>query len=568
MRDVNKFTVALLLIGCAGIVESGIVRVEEVHWTPLAIVGSLVVLFDVFPIRLPNGVIYSGSSVGFMYLLIRYGFETCELALIMGACASTLKAARGKIRNVNWYRFAVTVGMYTICAVAAVMVRQVSVSLPLFLQVLLVLGSFEIVNVILYVAIRRSIGNLAYSWRQLFQAAALPILIFTIILTRFLSIDNHILLATEAAFTLFFLLVIYTFSVQYRKMADKYRESEAKYRLIAENTLDVIVVLDAEGRVTYTSPSHAAVMGWGEPEMAATRLIDAVHPEDQAAVSSKLARLRDSLKPFQSQFRYRHQDREWIVVEGTGSPVVGQDGQLDKVVMVMRDVTERMATEELLRKSDKLAVVGQLAAGVAHELRNPLTAMKGFLQLLQDKVETGRDYINIMLSEMKRIELIIGEFLILAKPHVVKFQSKNPQELLHSVIALLDTQAILNNVQIVTNIRPGVPNILCEENQIKQVFINVLKNAIEAMPKGGQITIEVVHDPQTGVIIRFRDQGVGIPEENLPHLGEPFYTTKESGTGLGLMVSYQIVQAHNGHMQIRSQLNEGTTVEVRLPAIL
>jgi PAS domain S-box-containing protein len=568
MRDINKFTVALLLTGIAGIVYCGMVRVAEVHWKPLLMVGAFVVLFDVFPIRLPNGVIYSGGSAGLMYLLFQYGFPTCEFALVLGALASTLKAARGRIQDINWYRFAVTAGMYTVAAAGALVALYLTTSLPLYLRVLLVLGSFELVNILLYVGIRKSIGNHAYSWRQLFQAAGLPVLIFTIVLTRFLSIHHEGLLVTEAAFTLFFLLVIYTFSVQYRKMADAYRDSEAKYRLIAENTLDVIVVLDSEGRVTYTSPSHVSVMGWGGADMFASRLVDAIHPEDQNLVSSHLNRLRTNLKPFQAQFRYRHQDRGWVVVEGTGSPVVGLQGGLDKVVMVMRDVTERIHTEELLRKSEKLAVVGQLAAGVAHELRNPLTAMKGFLQLMQDKVETGREYINIMLNEMKRIELIIGEFLILAKPHVVKFKSKSPQELLQSVIALLDTQAILNNVQIVTNIGPGVPNILCEENQIKQVFINVLKNAIEAMPTGGQITIEMVHEPPTGVVIRFRDQGVGIPEESIPHLGEPFYTTKESGTGLGLMVSYQIVQAHNGRMQIHSQVNQGTTVEVCLPAIV
>jgi PAS domain S-box-containing protein len=568
MRDINRYTVALLLTGLAGIVESGIVRVTEVQWKPLLIVGALVVLFDVFPIRLPNGVLYSGGSAGLMYLLFKYGFETCELALVLGALASTLKAARGRVQDINWYRFGVTAGMYTASAAGALVTYYLSVSLPLFLRVLLVLGSFELVNILLFVGIRKSIGNHAYSWRQLFWAAGPPVLIFTIVLTRFLSIRDDALLAAEAAFTLIFLFVIYVFSVQYRKMADAYRDSEAKYRLIAENTLDVIVVLDAEGRVTYTSPSHLSVMGWGGADMYASRLMDAIHPEDQHLVASHLERLRASLKPFQAQFRYRHKDRGWIVVEGTGSPAVGLDERLDKVVMVMRDVTERVHTEELLRKSDKLAVVGQLAAGVAHELRNPLTAMKGFLQLMQDKVESGREYINIMLSEMKRIELIIGEFLILAKPHVVKFESKSPQELLQSVIALLDTQAILNNVQIVTNIGPGVPNILCEENQIKQVFINVLKNAIEAMPSGGQITIEMAYEPSNGVVIRFRDQGVGIPEESIPHLGEPFYTTKESGTGLGLMISYQIVQAHNGHMQIHSQVNQGTTVEVCLPAIV
>ncbi|WP_169725406.1 PAS domain-containing sensor histidine kinase [Alicyclobacillus contaminans] len=398
------------------------------------------------------------------------------------------------------------------------------------------------------------------------QTLYLPVLIFSAVLTRALTLSGWDLYF-EVSCDLFFLAVIYIFSVQYRNLANRYRESEKKYRLIAENTLDVILTLDTDGRVTYASPSHETVMGWSGDALVGTPLTSVVHPDDRVSVQDHLRMAREQLTPFQIQFNYRRDTAGWVLVEGAGSPMLDTEGDMDGLVLVLRDITDRVETEELLRKSDKLAVVGQLAAGVAHELRNPLTAVKGFLQLLKRRQASESEYIGIMLDELKRIELIIGEFLILAKPHAVQFQRKNPEALLQSVVALLDAQAILNNVQIRIEADRPLPDVLCEENQLKQVFINILKNAIEAMPHGGDIDIQAVTTPTGEVVLRFIDHGVGIAESHLPRLGEPFYTTKESGTGLGLMISYRIVQAHKGQMSIQSQLHQGTTVEIRLPGV-
>jgi two-component system, sporulation sensor kinase A len=168
---------------------------------------------------------------------------------------------------------------------------------------------------------------------------------------------------------------------------------------------------------------------------------------------------------------------------------------------------------------------------------------------------------------LDRINLIVGEFLVLAKPTAVQYKEKEITTLIQDVVTLINTQAILNNTQIVVEYGTDLPVIVCEENQLKQVFINILKNAVEAMPNGGIIEVKVKEKENDKVSIFIADQGMGIPEYRIPKLGEPFYTTKEKGTGLGLMTSYKIIENHNGEINISSKINEGTTVEVILPTI-
>ncbi|MGZ4032576.1 MAG: ATP-binding protein, partial [Tumebacillaceae bacterium] len=157
--------------------------------------------------------------------------------------------------------------------------------------------------------------------------------------------------------------------------------------------------------------------------------------------------------------------------------------------------------------------------------------------------------------------------LVLAKPQAMNYQLKDLNVLLQNIIALIDTQAIMNNVQILMMIssEKELPLIECEENQLKQVFINILKNALEAMPDGGNVYVSVKRTADDKVHVQFVDEGCGIPPERVAKLGEPFYTTKEKGTGLGLMVSYKIINEHQGQINVTSELNIGTTVDVVLP---
>ncbi len=350
-----------------------------------------------------------------------------------------------------------------------------------------------------------------------------------------------------------------------KRMEEALRQSEAKYRLITENMSDLIGVSDLEGVLEYASPSFQEVTGYSPELLVGVAPFILFHPDDIAKMKQVLAAVVVEKQPFRIQFRIRHRDGHLLLIDANNAPVLNEAGEVEGVVIVGRDITERAKTEELLRKSDKLSVVGELAAGVAHEIRNPLTSIKGFVQLLQARDSNRAHYYDIMRSELDRIEFIINEFLVLAKPQAIRYQQTDVRSLLQSIAVLLDTQAILNNVQIRIESEQHLPLIECEENRLKQVFVNVMKNAMEAMQEGGQLLVEVIKEHEDRVLLRFSDTGCGISESRLSKLGEPFYTTKEKGTGLGLLVSYKIIEEHHGTISVQSAVGKGTVVEIRLP---
>jgi signal transduction histidine kinase len=251
-------------------------------------------------------------------------------------------------------------------------------------------------------------------------------------------------------------------------------------------------------------------------------------------------------------------------------PMEAGDQQFVGWATTFRDITDQKKAEAMLIHSEKLTIAGQLAAGIAHEIRNPLTAIKGFLQFMEMTKETppNPSYFNIIGSEIERIEGILSELLILAKPQKIHFKKMNVRDLLYDVIKLLESQAILNDVVIKIDEAEGNYLINCEPNQLKQVFINFIQNAIEAMAHGGQLTIRLENDyEQSGVRLQFIDEGEGIPSSVIKKLGQPFYTTKEKGTGLGFMVSKKIIEDHYGKIKVESELNKGTTIDVFLPFV-
>lgn len=351
---------------------------------------------------------------------------------------------------------------------------------------------------------------------------------------------------------------------EYKEVERKLRESEEKYRLIAENMQDLIGVLDAGGVVQYASPSHKTVLGFQPHQYEGRSAFKLVHPDDRADVAKKFSDMVSSKKPCNVEFRYQHANGHWVQVEARGTPVYTNKGEVEHFVVVARDISERRQSQEAMLKSEKLAVAGQLAAGLAHEIRNPLTVIQGFAQLLQ-KGGNKEFYVDIMLSEITRLNDVVNELLTLAKPKGAQKRTVDPKSLLEQVMIIMSSQALLHNIEINQEHDLDLPLIQCDDNQVKQVFINILQNAIEAMPNGGTITVQMMLPNPNSIQFRFTDQGSGISEERLKHLGEPFYSFKEKGTGSGLMVSHKNVQEHGGAIHIDSVVNQGTTVDVILP---
>lgn len=242
-------------------------------------------------------------------------------------------------------------------------------------------------------------------------------------------------------------------------------------------------------------------------------------------------------------------------------PVYDHNSVLTRVVGSLRDITEMKNTEEVLRNTEKLVFAGQVAVSIAHEVRNPLTTVKGMLQLSNQDAKL-RHY-NLIMSEIERMNLIVGEFLILGKPQAIQFKREQCETILKEVLNVFGIQAALNHVVIRTECAHS-PEITCDRNQIKQVFLNILRNAMEALPFGGNI--DIVLDEEDGCqVISFMDNGSGMSEDVLQRIGEPFHTTKPEGNGLGMMIVQKILNSHKGRMSISSKVGEGTTVKIYLP---
>ncbi|MDR6551498.1 PAS domain S-box protein [Paenibacillus qinlingensis] len=318
--------------------------------------------------------------------------------------------------------------------------------------------------------------------------------------------------------------------------------------------------------MVYLSDELTALFGCHNAvkQMPVETLIDSIHPDDQ---SNAKAAIKNALLKGSLDLVYRVVVREEVrILHTLARTSYDEWGRALCLFGTVQDITVQKQTEELLRKTEKLHVAGQLAAGIAHEIRNPLTALKGFVKLMCHASEESKmRYYHIMQEEFNRIELILGELLILAKPQAVAYMPHDPFLILEEVIQLLNTEAIMNNVEIILCGDSTLPTVNCERNQIKQVFVNVIKNAIEAMPLGGILTITSLKQGND-VILTFVDQGQGISEDRLPRIGEPFYTTKEKGTGLGMMVSFTIIEEHHGCISYQSKLGVGTSVNIQLPA--
>lgn len=349
-----------------------------------------------------------------------------------------------------------------------------------------------------------------------------------------------------------------------RKLAEKkVYEGEKRYQRIVEESPDAIIIL-RKGKCFFINEAGVGLLGASaKKDIIGKSIYEFIDNRDYGKLQNLVeTKIRcESVGPIEERF-VRFDGKE-IDVEIKTIPTIYK-GQ-PAIHAIVRDISERKQTQELMINSEKLTVAGQLAAGIAHEVRNPLTAIKGFLQIMESGLKDQKMYFEIISSEMNRIEMILNELLVLSRPQqITKYTKGNLKVIIEQIVTLLQTQTNMNSIEIITKIEHNLPLIHCDENQLKQVFINFLKNSIEAMPKGGAITIEVQSKSSESLIVRIVDQGHGIPEHLLKKIGTPFFTTKENGTGLGLMICKQIIEQHKGIINIES-CSKGTTIEINLP---
>lgn len=329
--------------------------------------------------------------------------------------------------------------------------------------------------------------------------------------------------------------------------------------------MDMITTHKPDGTYTYVSPACKALLGRDPEEMIGKTGYGILHPDDEEASLKGHEQLMHGPSSCIVQFRLLHKDGHYVWLETSCKSIADEQGQVTEIIGVTRDISERKKSEAILRQSDKLSIVGQLAASVAHEIRNPLTSLKGFIQFIQENEELDAShYYKIMDKELSRIDQIMSQLLLLAKPQAKLFKETSINELLLFVEALLKPEAVVQDIKFEIDLSEELPFIKAEENELKQVLINLVKNAMDAMEDGGTIHIKAEVFVNK-IELTIKDEGCGIPPECLEKIGEPFYTTKEKGTGLGLMVSSKIMKEHKGNLEFSSEVGEGTTVKMILP---
>ncbi len=347
------------------------------------------------------------------------------------------------------------------------------------------------------------------------------------------------------------------------QMEKELRESEERFRKIFEGSLDGMLLTNHNYVVVDSNPEVSEILDAPKEHLIGkdVREILNIDPEEDK-YAGYLRQLKEEGQATYQKSLYQKGRLQHVELSSKYNLLSNLN------LTIIRDITEQVEMQEQLRKSDTLSVVGELAAGIAHEIRNPMTALKGFIQLLENSIGHEHEmYFNVITSEFQRIESIITDFLVLAKPQAIQYQETNLIKIMKDTVDLLNAQAVMHNVQYREQYQEGLPCIIAEPNQLKQVFINIIKNAIEVMTQGGFISIAINETDSDMIHIEIKDEGSGISKDKIKKLGEPFYTTKERGTGLGLMVSFNIIKEHKGTVEVESQVGRGTTFHIYLPKI-
>ncbi|UXC33818.1 MULTISPECIES: ATP-binding protein [Bacillus] len=355
------------------------------------------------------------------------------------------------------------------------------------------------------------------------------------------------------------------------------REKEAhelteRLNRITDNLQEIVFETDEKGHIIFLNQAWKQMTGYDIDECLGTMYNQYFDQEERVIqhLSSVIKEHKDSGR-IELQLLHKEGKKVWGDVHY--KLYFDEEHQFTGGIGTVADITKQKlaklelerSNQQLQMQAQKLAVAGQIAAGIAHEVRNPLTSVNGFLQLMKTQYPERTDYFDIIFSEIKRIDFVLSELLVLAKPQSVHFQEVQLHGLLEQVITLLKTNAVLSNIDLKQPFKKqDAGAILADANQMKQLFINLIKNAIEAMPEGGSIYIST-EKLMNEWKITIQDEGKGMSEEDIQKIYDPFFSTKTEGTGLGLTICATILKDHHGRMDVVSELGKGTTFHIYLP---
>jgi PAS domain S-box-containing protein len=349
------------------------------------------------------------------------------------------------------------------------------------------------------------------------------------------------------------------------------RTSQERFRVMFEAAGLGIALDDLQGHILESNPALQDMLGYPAEELRGMAYSEFTHPEDLAAEEILFRELAGGARDrYRIAKRYVRKDGALLWANLTVSLVRGAEDEPRFAIAMVEDITEQRRIQEALVRSEKLAVAGRLAASLAHEINNPLQSVIGCLGLAQEALEEGQRldrYLDVASGELGRIARIVAQLRDLGRPSgSTERMPVDLKTLIESMVTLNRARCQSRAVEVVWQAGDGLPELYLVADQIQQVFLNMLLNALDAMPDGGRLEIAAMStDEPPGVQVSFRDSGLGIPPESLPHVFEPFYSTRPDGMGLGLFISHNVVQDHGGTIEVESQPGQGTTFTVWLP---
>jgi signal transduction histidine kinase len=384
--------------------------------------------------------------------------------------------------------------------------------------------------------------------------------------TKFLILFSLLSLTAATA-----IVTVYSYFATREKLA----RVQTTARAILESLVGGVLTLDANGRVTIINRAATQILetrpGSPYPNLAE---LSRNHPALVMLIRGAL----DAHRYVQDHDSPLVNSRnEQVVLRTSISEQLDEAGRRVGIVVLVKDVTKLVAMENELRKRDRLSAASTLAAGVAHEIRNPLSALELNLRLLRDEVaspfpsdEDIEGYFGILVAETGRLGRITTNFLQLSRPEPLANNRFPAHEPVLRVVRLIDREAHEKKISFVLDLAGDDPIVLGDSTKLEQVCLNILINAMQSMPDGGVIRIASATSCSDGgrfVNLSFADQGIGIPSENLSRLFDPYFTTRADGTGLGLAIADRIVTDHGGRILVNSAVGAGTTITVCLPTV-
>jgi len=392
-------------------------------------------------------------------------------------------------------------------------------------------------------------------------------------------------LAVRGLIGLVLLFDIYTVYQQFqihrvRRELDKQGEL---FRLITENAADMIAVVEIDGRRLYNSPSYERILGYSLEELQATSSFEQIHPDDRQLVKEAAAETRRTGVGRRIEYRMRHKDGSWLVLESTASTVLDAGGRVDKLVIVNRDITARKKLEEQFRQVQKMEAIGRLSGGIAHDFNNLLGVIIGYSELLQERLPSKdllRESADEIVAAGKRAASLTRQLLAFSRQQVLEPKVLDLNEVVSDMEKML-RRLIGEDIELVATRDPILGRVKADQGQIEQVILNLVVNARDAMPQGGKLVIATANTEmdetfvkrypypvQTGpyIVLTVADSGVGMDAATKARVFEPFFTTKEKGkgTGLGLSTVYGVVKQSGGYIDFDSEPGEGTTFRIYL----